>query len=171
MTLPEAMWIPTFGRVEMLLKRAAQRDIQDLHPSTNRQCWNTQLNRRASQREFQRIAFLAHAVYLRVTILAIPGRVNIATADQHQSIDALQEIECVIVVNVPWSQHGFVATSTPDGFDVKHLHDCRSGCIPTGDVTGSAGSCRHGYQWLTHMFQYCRVRVAAPKRIGLGRLG
>ena len=76
----------------MLLQRAAERDVQHLHPTADRQERDVAIQRVAHDGEFDRVVLCDDAVELfGRRLLAVPTRVDVATAVQHDAVDPVEQ--------------------------------------------------------------------------------
>ena len=77
---------------QVLVQRAAERDVQQLHAAADPEHRHLPLDGAAHERELERVA-LGHRVDgRRVELGAVAGRVDVGAADEHQPVDQVERL-------------------------------------------------------------------------------
>ena len=80
------------GKVgDVLVQRAAERDVQHLQPATDRERRGRPFDRGAGQRELGFVGGAVDAVHLGVPFLAVAGGIDVGAAAQHERVDAVEQ--------------------------------------------------------------------------------
>ena len=77
---------------EVLPEGASERDVQELHPATDREHGHVALQRSVEERELGTIALLVDAERLAVCLLVVEIGIEIGTAREQQSVQRLQRL-------------------------------------------------------------------------------
>ena len=76
---------------QVLVERAAERDVEQLHPAADPEQRHVALQRPPRQRELEGVALGPGALRLRVRLGAVAGRVDVGAAGQEQRVDAVEQ--------------------------------------------------------------------------------
>ena len=75
------------------VERPAERDVHDLHASTDAEGRHPHRDRRAEQPDLQLVAIGLDAVEVVVVgLAAVPGRIDVAAADEQEPVEGLEEL-------------------------------------------------------------------------------
>ena len=77
---------------QMLVQRAAERDVHHLHPAADGEHGQIAFDGRTQERDLKAIALGHGADGLRVGLLAVGGRVQVGPAGQDQAVEAVEQL-------------------------------------------------------------------------------
>ena len=118
---------------EVLFQRAPQVDVQELHPTADREERQIALDGDVRQRQLQAVAKGIDVAGSGVWLLAVQGRVDVPTARQDQAGDAVEKCP---VVRVDRGSDGQVLRRHLVGVELVGAQDLgdRAGCLDGLDV-------------------------------------
>ena len=77
---------------EVLVQRAAERDVHHLHPAADREHGQVAIERRAQQRDLEAVALGHGADRLGVRRGAVAGRIDVGSAGEDEPVEAVEQL-------------------------------------------------------------------------------
>ena len=103
---------------EVLKKRAAERDIDELHAAADTEHRHVALDRAARERKLERVALGNDVDRFGVRLASVRRRVDIGASREHQAIDQLQRLRRVTSGLLVGRQQQRKAAGALHGFEV-----------------------------------------------------